>query len=311
MKYSQFEQVTIGVAFLGVLALLATTIRDPSQSLTDIATGVLLVAVLAAAVHFGRRGGLTAAIAASAAYIVLNIPAMTGPRGLVSSDLFLMVMRVAAFGLIGIVGGEACSRFRQFLTRFANAETFDEWSHAFNERYAVSALQRALGAFERYQQPFSLVLVTLCADITANMGPHKVRTLIRGVSAYLRADLRMVDELARLRDGRYFVLLPHTNQEGGQVVADRLLGGLRELLGSKPESVRVRCLSATGDAAELWGLLSEMASDSELPVYPGSGAYSSAGASALKPPVESALSAPGPSTLNMSTAAAPDGSTKQ
>jgi GGDEF domain-containing protein len=310
MKYVRFEQAALVVASIAVLAMLATTTHDAGQALVGLVAGGLLLLVLAAAVHFGRRGGLAAAIAASAVYTLMSVPMISAAGGLTSGALLLLVMRVAAFGLIGIVGGEVCGRLRHYLARSANAGTFDEWSHVFNERYASAELHKGLSAYERYSQQFSLVLLSVASEVTANMGPQRVRTLVRGISNYLRGDLRMVDELARLNDGRFFVLLPHTQSEGGNVVSKRLAGGVRELLGTREDAVTARCLSTPSDAQELWTLLNSI-SDQTVGDYAGSGEYSSAGASVLNPAPDNASSAPGASTLNMSTAAAPDGSTKQ
>lgn len=310
MKYVRFEQAVIGVAGIAVLAMLATTTHDTTQAFVGLVSGALLLLVLAAAVHFGRRGGLAAAIAASAVYTLMSVPSISAAGGLTSAALLLLVMRVAAFGLIGIVGGEMCGRLRHYLTRSANAGTFDEWSQVFNERYASAELHKALSAHGRYSQQFSLVLLTVASEVTANMGPQRVRTLVRGVSSHLRGDLRMVDELARLNDGRFLVLLPHTQAEGGKVVSARLAGGVREILGTRDESVTARCLSTPDDTTELWALLASI-SEQTVSDYAGSGEYSSAGASVRNAAADSASSAPGASTLNMSTAAAPDGSTKQ
>ena len=112
------------------------------------------------------------------------------------------------FGLIGIVGGEAAGRLRQALARFANADTFDEWSLVFNQRYAHTALTRALAAFDRYHTPFTAILLTLAPSLTADLGPKRVRTLVRAVSNHLRGDVRMVDEVARLDDGRFLSCCP-------------------------------------------------------------------------------------------------------
>jgi GGDEF domain-containing protein len=311
MNYARFEQLVLGIAALAIVATVATTTQDPAQALNDIVAGILLLIVLAGAVHFGRRGGSAAAIGASAAYVLMSVPAMAAQSGLTSRTLILLVMRVATFGLVGIVGGEACGRLRHFMARYANAEDFDEWGSVFNQRYATASLERALSAYERYQQPFSLVLLTISSDVTTNMAPKKIRTLIRGVSSYLRGDLRMVDELARLDDGRFVALLPHTSADGGEIVRTRLATGVRALLGAKDESIRTRSLSTSKDAAALWALLAEIAQDDVASRYSESGVYSSAGDSVRNPAEDSAVSAPGASTLNMSTAAAPEGSTKQ
>ena len=312
MKYARFEQFVIGLATLAVFAMAVVASRDASSAMTQIVAGVLLLGVLAAAVHFGRNGGLAAAIGASAIYTLLSVPAMTAEGGITSHALLLLITRVATYGLVGIVGGEACGRLRHFLKRFSNSETFDEWSRLFNQRYASAALDKALSTFSRYDQIFTVILVRVAPSVTANLGPQKVRTIVRGVAGYLRGDLRVIDEVARLDDGRFFVLLPSTPGAGGAIVATRVAVGIRELLGAREDSITVKTMNPVSDSTALTALADEIRATQDADgdqVW--SGVYSSAGASDRNPALETASSAPGTSTLNMSTAAAPDGSTKQ
>ena len=312
MKYQRFEQFVIALATLGVLGMTIVASRDLKDSTTQIIAGVLLLIVLGAAVHWGRRGGLAAAIGASAAYTLMSVPAMVAERGVTSHALLLLVMRVATYGLVGIVGGEACGRLKHFLTRSSNSETFDEWSRLFNQRYASAALDKALSSYQRFDHAFTVMLVRLAPAVTAEFGPQKVRAIVRGVAGYLRGDLRLIDEVARLDDGRFFALLPNTPADGGAIVASRVSDGIRQLLGILPESLNVVTLSASEDTAALESLAREIRLVPEDPEdHVWSGVYNSAGASDLNPAFESTASAPGASTLNMSTAAAPDGSTKQ
>lgn len=311
MRYERFERFALGVGALAVLAMMGVTARDLPYSFNELVAEAMMLVVVAAAVHFGRKGGFYASLGASAIYVLLNVPVMGAEQGLTSHTLLLVVLRISTFGLIGIVGGEACNRLRHILNRYANAATFDEWGRVFNQSYAHSALLRLLAASERYGQHFTLVVLTLAPAITANLGPQRVRTLVRGVSAYLRGDVRMVDEIARLDDGRYLILLPNTPVEGGRVVARRLAEGVRELIGSQEASITTECFYSFDDATAISSMVAQIApvarDDDQLP----SGVYSSAGDSERNPASDSAASAPGVSTLKMSTAAAPDGSTKQ
>lgn len=312
MKYARFEQVVIGGATLAVLAMIASSTRDPSHGLTEIVGGLALLVVVVAAVGFGRKGGLAAAIGASVVYTLLSVPAMTAEGGLTTRTLLLLVIRVLSYGLIGIVGGETCGQLRHSLTRYANAEMFDEWGHVFNQRYASAVLDKSLAGFHRYDQPFTVVLITLASSITADLSSQRVRTLVRGVADYLRGDLRMVDELARLDDGRFFVLLPNTPSDGGSAVATRVVENVRQLLGARDESVASHTLCPGEDEPALVALADELRPiDDDGPDDQLSGVYKSDGASERKPASERASSAPGASTLKISTAASPDGSTKQ
>lgn len=309
MTYERFERFAIAIAAVVVLSMAAASARDFSHNVAEIVAEFMLLVVFVAAVHLGRRAGFTAAVGASVMYVVLSAPGMAADKGLTSNTLLLIAVRILAFGLIGIVGGEASARLRQALARIANAETFDEWSRVFNQRYAHAALTRSIAAYERYDHVFTVILITLAPSITGDLGPQRARTIVRAVSKHLRGDVRMVDEVARLDDGRYLVLLPNTPLENGRNAAARLVAGARQLLGAREESVVSRCLSPAGDVVALRALSEDIA---PLPEYDyESGEYNSAGASERKPASESVASAPGPSTLKMSTAAAPDGSTKQ
>jgi len=312
MRYSRFEQLALGVGALFILAAMLFSAHDGGPSPKEIVAQLMLLGVMAAAVHFGRRGGFAAAVLASAIYTLMSVPELLAQQGLTSSGLLLLFTRIAAYGLVGIVGGEACGRLRYALARIGNSTDFDEWSQVFNQRHASETLRKAMAAHERYGAPFALVLVTLAPSITADIGPQRTRTLVRGVANQLRGDVRMVDEVARLDDGRFFVLLPHTPYEGGVVVAGRLAAVTRQLLGAREESVAATCFSAAEDGIALAALAAQIAVpavDADAQVW--SGAYSSAGDSARNPAAASAASAPGASTLKMSTAAAPEGSTKQ
>lgn len=312
MRYERFELYAIGISAVIVLAVTVTAARASSNALTEVIAGLLLLIVLSSAVHFGRRGGFVAAIAASVVYVLISVPQATAEGGLTARSLLVLFLRVATFGLIGIVGGEACGRLRHVLSRFADAETFDEWSHVFNQRHASRTLDRAMASLERYGEQFTVVMLTLSPAVTADLTPQRIRTIVRSVGAYLRSDLRMVDEVSRLDDGQFFMLLPHTPAEGGRVVAARVAKGVAELIGAREESVTARAMNPNEDAPALTGLADSIRPTAGDDGYSeASGAYSSPGASARKPAADSTSSAPGPSTLNMSTAASPEGSTKQ
>lgn len=311
MSYKRFERYAIAIAALAVLSMVAISARDLSRNASELVAEALMFVVFVAAVHYGRKGGFVAATAASVIYVLINVPSMTLAHGLTTQILFLITLRVLVFGLIGIIGGEACGRLRLFMTRASSAEIFDEWSRVFNQRYAHTALTRSIAAHERYQQQFTLALISLAPSVTADLGPQRVRNIVRSVSKHLRGDVRMVDEVARLDDGRFLVLLQNTPLEPGKTATARLTSGVRQLLGAREESVISRCLSPVTDAAALKALAEEIAPIDASHDQDGSGAYSSAGASERNPARDSADSAPGASTLSMSTAAAPDGSTKQ
>jgi hypothetical protein len=314
MRYDRFEVSVITVAAVAIAGTVATTLHDATRVVPDLTMALLLIAVIAGAVHWGRRGGMSAAMIASAIYVLISVPELMQSESLANTAFLNVAIRVGTFGLLGILGGEFFSRVNHMMSRLGRAEVFDEWGHAFSQAYAVSALERTIAGYLRYRQPFSIVLLTVSSDVTKGMSATRTRTLIRSVSNFMRGDLRMVDELARLDDGRYLSILPSTGADGGRVVAARLGIGVRELLGAKETSVEARFLCSEDDLAAIQGLLYELSAaeeDAEQPAQDSSGEYKSEGLKVLKPASERTSSAPGASTLKMSTAALPDGSTKQ
>lgn len=261
MQYSRFEQLIIGVGGLAILGSLALSLQSGGPGLVEVVAQLLLFAVLVVAVHWGRRAGMYAALAASLIYIAMRIPVLSSSENLTIEGLLFMVARIAAFGLVGIVGGEVCSRIKYVFARFDDSNTIDDWSRVYNQRHASKAIEQARGRYARYGEPFSLVLIALSPAITVDMTPQRQRSLIRAVANYLRDDIRMVDEVGRLDDGRFVVLLPHTPREGGEVVTARLSAGVRQTIGAKPESVTVQCMGAAEDTMALGALNDELIVD--------------------------------------------------
>ena len=309
MKYARFEQLVIIIGAVAIIGSLILSLPGGGPGIEEAIAQLMLFIVLVVEVHWGRKGGLIAAIVASGIYVVLRLPIMAATEGVSSGIVFMLVTRVGAYGLVGIVGGELCSRVKYIFARYDDSNTIDDWSRVYNQRYASHALDQARARFARYGEPFAAVLVTLSPSLTAELRPSRQRALVRGVAGHIRGDVRMVDEVARLDDGRFFVLLPHTPREGGLVVSGRLATGVRDTLGARDESVRTVCYGAAEDAVALSSLAAEIANPDED--HPASGAYTSAASNTRNPADRRASSATESSTLSTSTAASPDGSTKQ
>lgn len=251
MDYARFERYLLVVGAVVITGTLAAGYAATRPDSVEVVAQLLLFVVLAAAVHWGRRGGLIAAIGASGIYVVLRIPLIATGAPLSAAVLLMLLSRIAAYGVVGIGGGELCGRARYFLARMEDSRALDDWSRVFNQRHASDALMRARGRFTRYGEPYSVIVVAIAPALFADLQPTRQRTLVRGIADHLRADVRMVDEVCRLEDGRFAILLPHTPAEGGAIVASRIAGGVQSALGARPESVVVRCLAMPDGDAEL------------------------------------------------------------
>lgn len=257
MPYRRFEQLVISLGAVSILGALVLSLQEGSNGLLEISAQLLLLGVLMAAVHWGRRGGTLAALAASLVYVAIQIPVLSA-SGLTTGDALVLVVRIATFGLVGIVGGEVCARIKYVFARYDDSNSIDEWSRVYNQRYAALSIERARERYARYGEPFVLVLIRLSNALTADLTPSRQRTLVRAVASHLRNDVRMVDEVSRLDDGRFCILLPHTPHAGGVVVMERVVAGVRRALGAKPESVLAECLGAAEDTFALSALTDDL-----------------------------------------------------
>ena len=257
MHYSRFEKLIIGVGAVSIFGSLALSMQTGGPGMVEVVAQILLFGVLVAAVHWGRRGGMLAALLASLIYIALRIPLLSA--GLTTADMLFIIARIAAFGLVGIIGGEVCGRIKYVFARVGDTNTIDDWSHVYNQRYTYHAIELARARYARYGEAFSLVIVTLSPSLTAELRPKRQRTLVRAVANHLRDDVRMVDEVCRINDGRFIVLLPHTVKSGGTVVEERLLTGVRKTVGAKDESVTTVCFGAAEDTLALGELNASLA----------------------------------------------------
>lgn len=248
MRYDTFERLVLVLGGASVLATLALASRT-SLLAQEVIAQLLVFAVLFGAVHWGRRGGFWAAVIASITYVALWIPQLE-PGAWTSQVLVLIVLRVVAYGLIGIIGGALCSRMKYVLASLEQASGVDDITGVYSEQMLARLLDGATGRFERYQESFCLITLEPTADALRAPSTNRERALVRRVAGHVQSDIRMVDEAARTSDGRMVVLLPHTSTEGGAVVTERLAKGVARLVGDvgQNDGFTLRCLGAAEDA---------------------------------------------------------------
>jgi len=269
MKYSRFETLVLVV---GAGAVVGSFFLSTGASIVveEIVAQLLLMGVLVAAVHWGRKGGFVAATLASIVYIVMRIPLMIQEQALSADVLSLIVVRVLTYGLIGIVGGELCGRIKYVFARLEDASSIDDWSQVYNQRIIARTLEASCSQYARYDTPFSIVLMELAPRLFAEVRVSRQRAMVRAVASHIRNDIRLVDEIGRLQDGRFIVVLPHTPLDGANVAAKRLLAGVCDTLGARNESVAVKVLATPDDVDKLEQLYQQLASAEDPDAQPAS-----------------------------------------
>ncbi|MDP2182947.1 MAG: hypothetical protein Q8K99_10325 [Actinomycetota bacterium] len=250
MKYSRFEALVLVVG-VGAVAGSILFSFDGVPVAEEVFAQVLLLGVLLGAVHWGRSGGSLAALAAAALYIVMRLPLVLSAQGLSLDIATLVIVRILTYGLIGIVGGELCTRIKYIFARLERSSSIDDWSQVYNQRFILRTLTAAGGQYARYDTPYTVVLIKVAPAIMDGLRVSKQRSLVRGIASHIRGDIRLVDEAGRLEDGTFIAVLPHTPKAGGAVVAERLRAGVMRVLGAREESVTATLLGAPEDSQEL------------------------------------------------------------
>jgi len=249
VKYSRFETlvITLGAAVVAASVLVP---RDAALQWPELVAQVLLFLTFAAAAHWGRNGGSIVAAGSALAYVLTRVPLLAN-QGLTDDVAGALLARLAAFAVVGIVGGELFGRIKYFLARVDGSIMLDEYTQVYNRRYCSQALRNAIAQYQRYQAPYSVVLLSLSPALFAELRPTRQHALLKSVAGHIRSDIRLVDDVGYLGDGRYLLMLPNTPRSGAEVAADRVRAGVRDLIGAKDESVSATVLGVAEDAAAI------------------------------------------------------------
>lgn len=264
MEYPRFERLVIGSVALLVILTLAASSLTGGVDVAELIGQLAVIVIAAVAVHWGRKAGTIAALSACLLYLAMRLP-MLG-AGISSASFLLVLTRFAGYCLVGIVGGEIFGRVKYVFAGTADSNSIDEWSGVYNQHYIATTLQHAVERHARYHETFSVVIIALAPSVTAPLRPEKVRSVVRTVANFLRHDVRMIDDVARVQDGRFVVLLPHTPAAAAPLVADRLAAGLCQTLGAKSDCVTTTCLGAAQDAVAVQEFLTSITPTVDEPV---------------------------------------------
>ena len=106
----------------------------------------------------------------------------------------------------------------------------DSLTGLFNRRRFEEELTRALAHTARYREPGALLMLDLDGFKAVNdtMGHSSGDELVSRIARLLREVLRETDVLARLGGDEFAVILKHVDEAHAVIVADKLLGALRE-----------------------------------------------------------------------------------
>jgi GGDEF domain-containing protein len=190
-------------------------------------------------------------------YVFMRLPLLLS-EGLTRDMLVLVAARVVTYGVVGIVGGELAGRTKYVFARFDANPLTDETTGVYNGRYAGAAIRSGVARWDRYQMPYSVVRLSLSPALATDLRPQRARHMVRQVASHIRNDIRLVDDLAHLGDGRFLVLFPNTGAAGAAVAGDRLHRGIVAMLDIEDAALEVSVCSTETDPVTLRKLAADL-----------------------------------------------------
>jgi GGDEF domain-containing protein len=261
MDYARFERLIVGVGAAAIVASAALSLV-PGPDVVELIAQLLLLSVLVGAVQWGRRGGTVAAVASIVVYAVMRVPVIAS-GGLTADMVRLIALRAVSYGLLGIVGGEACTRIKYALARAQDSCAIDESTRLYTPRYLGRLLEMSIASYRRYGVKFSVIVIALSETALGGATHTKPGARVRAIAVQIRSDLRLVDEVGRLPAGAFVAILPQTTLQGADIVAARLRGMLGEYFDIGEGDIDMRVLSALDHIEAIQALADQSISDAD------------------------------------------------
>jgi diguanylate cyclase (GGDEF)-like protein len=129
------------------------------------------------------------------------------------------------------LSGRALIHFREREGHLRRLAALDELTVTANRRFFFEQCQREVARAVRYGRPVSVLMVDVqgLRAINENLGHAAGDGMLKSVALALRASLRTHDLVGRYGDTVFALLLPETDKEGADVVAQRCLARVRAL----------------------------------------------------------------------------------
>lgn len=243
---------TVLASGLGILGLVVLSMIVRGVDSVEVLATAAFAPIFLAALAFGLRGGLLAAVGATTGYLLLRWPAIRLVGWAPLSGL--LTTRIIGFLAFGGIGGWAAEVVRGSLTRLALFDGLDDATGLGNARSFLSAIEREQSRSARYAGVFSVVHATFEPPAAS---PRSQRNALKHLGTRLVPAVRTSDHLTHMITDQHHLLLvlPETGAEGAGVVAENLKSvlvdwgvtipavGWLTIPGGEPELERLESLS--------------------------------------------------------------------
>ncbi len=131
--------------------------------------------------------------------------------------------------VIGLAFGTLLARVHELSIELTNAAMTDALTGIANRRHFLAALEREASLSRRHGYALSIAFfdVDKFKDINDTHGHSGGDKVLQRLAARATAQCRAGDLVARWGGDEFVILLPHTDESGARVIAERLLGAIR------------------------------------------------------------------------------------
>lgn len=219
-RFRRFEIFVLG-AGSAAIAVTAVASYLSSGSLLELIGQLLMLIVLLISFQYGRKGALISSLAVTAVYTIARTPEL-GDEVVSVTALQLVGIRAIGYFIVGIIGGELMGAVKYYFAREGGLGGVDPGSGVYVAEFIKGMIEKAISSFERYSTPFSVVTVEITTQALRKGGRFGKDRTCKGIGSTLKENVRIIDEIGRLDDFLFVILLPHTPITGAEVVADRV-----------------------------------------------------------------------------------------
>lgn len=251
------------LAGLSTLGLLSAVMVVRGVDRVEVVGSVLYIAVFIGIITVDVVGGVVAALAATAVYLLLRFDAIE----VLGTGYFavLVLVRLLAYLAFGLIGGFSWQLLRTRLEKLESFDEVDDDTLLLNSRGFADLIEREMARSRRYRTSFSVAAVELPVAAFAQLPRRKRLTVLRDLGTVIAEGIRTVDQVGVSFDRdryRVSVLLPETDTAGAKVFSSRLIdrvsGHLLQAGVALPRQVQEYSLTFPGDAVELGALRDDL-----------------------------------------------------
>ncbi len=257
-----------GIHALGTLLFLSRYLADPrafpNQVLPPemaplVGIWLLLPSLLALAVGYGPLGGLVA--------LGLEGPVLRVVHGLSGVDLLIALLPMVVVGILGSTIFFLYHNLDGVQKRLERTAFLDPLTGLGNRRALWEALRQRWNAWERYQIPFSILLLDLDGfkEVNDRFGHAEGDRILREVAQILQKTVRESDVLFRYGGDEFVLLVTHLPEKE----TDRLIHRLQEQVEGRFQEKGLRGFSVGMAAVEErpWRQVEELLETADARMY--------------------------------------------